>query len=61
MIDSLEDPVVVASLVRDLDNVCVYVAVRASDSVFVNEFSCEFEGVSDFPSVGLSDRVFWSV
>ena len=52
MIDSLEDAVVVASLVRDWDNVCVYVAVRTSDSVFVNDHcSGVFEGVSVFPSV----------
>ena len=52
---SLMDNVVVASLLRDWDNVSVYVAVRVSDSNSV------FEGVSDFPSVGLLDRVFWSV
>ena len=38
------------------ENVCV----RDSDSV-KDQCSGVFEGVSDFPSVGLSDRVIWSV
>ena len=62
MIDSLEDAVVVASLLRDWDNVSVYVLVRASDSDFVNDHcSGVFESVSVFSSVWLRDCVFWTV
>ena len=55
MIDSLEDAVVVASLVRDWDNGCVRVAVRESDSDSVNDHcSGVFENVSVFRTVPVS-------
>ena len=54
-----------ASNVFDSERVSVTVwenvVVREPDSESVNVFSNVFEGVSDFPFVGLSDRVLWTV